>query len=149
VAMKQLTPLMSCMSVCINIPGDCSCETILMPSSDEEASLAPSRSQSQRNRMMKTRLQASLVVAPLSILEHSRQKENIMLNNNDKTTYLQIFSHFLRDNSQPNTSEIIDSEPGVLRHVHREHTLAAPFNLLILKPLGKVFNPYSPSFRPS
>jgi len=85
VAMKQLTPLMSCMSVCINIPGDCSCETILMPSSDEEASLAPSRSQRQRNRMMKTRLQASLVVAPLSILEHSRQKENKMLNNNDKT----------------------------------------------------------------
>ena len=52
-------------------------------------------------------------------------------------TYLQVGSHLLRYDPQPNTSEIIDSESRILRHVHREHSSTAPLNFFVLEPLSE------------
>lgn len=53
----------------------------------------------------------------------------------DRKTNLKVLSHFFRDNTQPNTSKVVDRKPSVLRHIHWEHSRTTPLHLWIFEPL--------------
>ena len=58
-------------------------------------------------------------------------------------TYLQIFSHFFRNNTQSNAGKVVDSKPRVFRDVHREHSLTAALDFRVLETFCQSLQPHA------
>jgi len=53
-----------------------------------------------------------------------------------------MFSHVLGDDTKPDTGEVVDREPRVLRVVHGEHGSIIVLHRHILEPLPKLLQPH-------
>jgi hypothetical protein len=57
--------------------------------------------------------------------------------------YLEILSHTLRNNAQPNAREIVNGKPRIFRNIHREHPFTGLRHFRILKSLSKRLQPHT------